>query len=161
MRAALYAASLQRGFRPARMELAMLAVRNLCAGGDRVVSRAAEAYLSAIYEIEESSGRATTSAVAAQLGVSNPSVTRMMKKLAATELLRHAPYHGVELTPYGKLLAINIVRRRRLIERYLTGFLGYSSEEVRAEAVHLEHAISEKLEDRLAAILDQASQDHI
>ena len=125
--------------------------------GNDVLSRAAEEYLGAIYELQEARGRATTSAVARRLGVSAPSVTRMIRKLASLRLLEHTPYHGARLTPAGRTVATRAARRRDLIRRYLTERLGCSWGHARVEADRLERVISEELEERLAASLGDGS----
>jgi Fe2+ transport system protein FeoA len=55
--------------------------------------------LKAIYKLQSSGKRVSTSALAAHLAVTEPTATAMIKRLARLELLHHAPYHGVELTP--------------------------------------------------------------
>ena len=121
--------------------------------GNDALSRAAEDYLEAIYELQKAKGKAITSAVAERLQVSDPSATRMVKKLAGLGLVSHAPYHGAELTAAGEALASRAIRRRDLIEQYLIRFLGYPAGEVGAEANRLEHAVSEEFEARIAALL--------
>ena len=121
--------------------------------GNDALSRAAQHYLEAIYDLQKSSGRAATSAEAVRLGVSDPSATRMIRKLASLRLLEHTPYHGAKLTPAGEALASRAIRRRDLIEQYLIGFLGYPAGEAGAEADRLERAVSEQFEARIAALL--------
>ncbi len=120
---------------------------------DQTLGGAGRAYLKAIYELQVSTGRAATSIVARQLGVSDPSASRMVKKLAALGLLSHTPYHGAKLTPDGEVLARRAVHRRELIARYLIQFLDYPAGEAAPEADRLEHAVSEKFETRIAALL--------
>jgi DtxR family Mn-dependent transcriptional regulator len=59
----------------------------------------------------------------------------------------------VRLTPAGEKIALEIVRHHRLLERYLVQALGYSWDEVHAEAEKLEHHISEEFEERIDALL--------
>jgi len=73
----------------------------------------------------------------------------MIKKLAEMHLLVHAPYQGVELTSAGEKIALETIRHHRLIELYLAQALGYSWDQIDAEADRLEHAISEEFEDRI------------
>ncbi|MDP9351022.1 MAG: metal-dependent transcriptional regulator [Chloroflexota bacterium] len=120
---------------------------------DQTLGRVGKDYLKAIHELQVSAGKATTSAVAVQLGVSDPSVSRMVKKLAALGLLTHTPYHGAKLTPAGEVLARRIVHRRELIAQYLIAFLDYPAGEAGAEADRLEPVISDKLEARITALL--------
>ena len=113
-----------------------------------------EDYLKTIYMIRERAGReVSTTAIAAALGVTPASVTGMVKKLAELKLVRHTPYQGVELTRTGEKNALEVVRHHRLLELFLIEALGYSWDEVHAEADALEHVISEDFEDRVAARL--------
>jgi DtxR family Mn-dependent transcriptional regulator len=112
-----------------------------------------EDYLKTIYMLRERSGAASTTAIAAALGVTPASVTGMIKKLAEMKLVRHAPYQGVELTRSGEKIALEIVRHHRLLELFLMEALGYTWDEVHAEADVLEHVISEEFEERMAARL--------
>ncbi|MBA2361927.1 MAG: metal-dependent transcriptional regulator [Chloroflexia bacterium] len=120
---------------------------------DQTLGRAGTNYLKAICELQENSDKAITSAVAAHLSVSNPSATRMMKKLADLGLVERTPYHGAKLTPAGEALASRAGRRRNLIERYLIEFIGFSAVEAGIEANRLEHAVSEKLEHHIETLL--------
>jgi DtxR family Mn-dependent transcriptional regulator len=130
------------------------------------LSEAVEDYLKAIYLIREAalaSGeqtpRVTTTALADYLDVAPGSVTGMIKKLAEHHLVEHTPYHGVVLTPTGEHIALELVRHHRLIELYLTRIVGFAWDEVHEQADALEHAISEELEDRIAALLGEPTYD--
>src|SRR5947207_13662437 len=117
------------------------------------LSQPAEDYLKEIYKLESEQGRATTSAVAERMGVAPPSVTAMLKKLAALGLLEHERYRGVRLTRAGEKAAIEVIRHHRLLEQYLAESLGMPIDQVHAEADRLEHALSEELEARIDASL--------
>jgi DtxR family Mn-dependent transcriptional regulator len=123
------------------------------------LSEAAEDYLKAIYALEVEHGRATTSILAERLGVSPPSVTSMLKKLAALKLAVHEPYRGVTLTEAGRKAAVEVIRHHRLLEQYLAETLGMPIDEVHAEADRLEHALSEELEARIDASLGFPTHD--
>lgn len=128
----------------------------------KILSAAVEDYLRAIHDLAgQSSRRVGTSALAERLGVSSASVTGMLKKLAEVEprLVDYERYRGVELTPAGKKIALEVVRHHRLIEAYLIEALGYSWDEVHAEADQLEHVISESLEARIAEFLGHPTID--
>ncbi len=116
-------------------------------------------YLKVIYEILEKQNRATTSAIAERMGLSSPSVTSMIKRLAELNLVRHKPYQGVNLTRKGERTAVEIIRHHRLIELYLADSLGVPWDQVHDEAEKLQHAISEDLEGRMAAALGNPSVD--
>jgi DtxR family Mn-dependent transcriptional regulator len=123
------------------------------------LSQTAEDYLKEIYKLQSEQGRATTSALAERVGVSPPSATAMLKKLAALKLLRHERYHGVVLTPAGEKAAIEVIRHHRLLEQYLSETLGLPVDEVHAEADRLEHALSEELEARIDESLGFPTHD--
>jgi len=118
-----------------------------------------EDYLKAMYLIRERAGQVTTTAIATALSVTPASVTGMIKKLAELKLVRHTPYQGVELTKSGEKIALEIVRHHRLLELFLIEALGYSWDEVHAEADVLEHVISEEFEERVAARLGYPAVD--
>jgi DtxR family Mn-dependent transcriptional regulator len=126
-------------------------------------TQAVEDYLKTIYEVQQEGGGAPagTAELAEKLGVSRASVTGMLKKLAASQdrLIEYARYRGVRLTPSGERAALEVVRHHRLLETYLTSALGFAWDEVHAEADHLEHVISEDLEERIAAYLGHPTAD--
>ena len=115
------------------------------------LSQQMEDYLKTIYLLQEKDpAGVSTNAIAAALAVTAASVTGMVKKLTELKLVRHAPYQGVELTKMGEKVALEILRHHRLLELFLTEALGYSWDQVHAEADKLEHIISEEFEDRIA-----------
>src|SRR6266498_1836618 len=122
-------------------------------------SPAVEDYLKAIYLLREDHDQVTTSLVSARLGYAPPSVTGMLQKLARLDLVTYAPYQGVALTDDGQRIALEVLRHHRLLELFLVRELGYSWEEVHAEAEVLEHVISETLEARIAAYLGNPTTD--
>ncbi len=115
----------------------------------RDLTDAMQDYLREIYKLRLEGGPATTSAIAERMGVRPPSVTAMLKRLAALGLVEHTPYHGVELTPSGERVALEVIRHHRLLEQYLSQALGLGLDEVHSEADRLEHALSEELEARI------------
>ncbi len=124
-----------------------------------VLSQAMEDYLKAIYKLLESGAQVTTSALADYMSVSPASVTNMVKKLADMNLLIYEPYQGVNFTPTGQKLALEIIRHHRLLELYLAEALGVPWDRVHEEAEKLEHVISEDLEERMAAALGDPKFD--
>jgi DtxR family Mn-dependent transcriptional regulator len=124
------------------------------------LSQPMEDYLKTIYLLQQSRGKGvSTNAIAAALSITPASVTGMIKKLAELKLVRHMPYQGVELTKAGEKIALEVVRHHRLLELFLTEALGYTWDEVHAEADELEHVISEAFEDRIAARLGDPRVD--
>ncbi|HJR95422.1 MAG TPA: metal-dependent transcriptional regulator [Gaiellaceae bacterium] len=120
---------------------------------------AVQDYLKAIYVLESSDERVTTSALARRMGVSAPSATAMTKRLDELGLVERLPYRGVALTDEGRRGALEVVRHHRLLERYLVDRLGLSLDEVHAEAELLEHALSEELEAKIDAELGFPTHD--
>ena len=124
-----------------------------------MISEAVQDYLKAIYNLQTRGGAVSTSALAEALGVSAPSATGMVKKLAALRLLRHTRYQGVVLTRAGEKIALEVLRHHRLLELYLAQALGYSWDKVHEEAEKLEHAISEEFEERIFEALGRPTLD--
>lgn len=112
-----------------------------------------EDYVKAIYYAQLARPDVSTQEVAARVGVSAPAVSKMLRRLGALKLVEHTRYLGVQLTPAGEKIALEIVRHHRLLERYLVTALGYSWDTVHDEAERLEHHISEEFEDRIDALL--------
>jgi len=105
--------------------------------------------------------RVASNALATQLGVAAASVTNMLQKLAAAAdpLVDYERHRGVLLSPAGKRRALEVVRHHRLIETFLYKVLDYPIEEVHDEAERLEHFISERFEERIAAKLGHPTFD--
>ncbi len=123
------------------------------------LTRSVEDYLKAIYRLSPEGRPASTSEIAHLLELSAPSVSGMVKRLSEQGLLEHIPYKGVQLTAEGRRAALRMVRRHRLIEAYLVAFLGYSWDTVHQEAERLEHAVSDTLVERMAAVLGNPTVD--
>lgn len=100
-----------------------------------------------------------TGKIAEALGVAPPTVTSMLKSLDAEGLVQYRPYLGVQLRPRGRAIALRILRRHRLVELFLVKVLGMSWSEVHQEAEHLEHAISDRVLERLDHFLGHPSVD--
>jgi DtxR family Mn-dependent transcriptional regulator len=124
-----------------------------------LLSDAIQDYLKEMYKLASEGERVTTTAVARRMGVSAPSVTSMLKKLAALGLVEHEPYRGAALTDTGERIAVEVVRHHRLLELYLARTLGLHIEDVHAEADRLEHGLSEELEARIDAALGFPTHD--
>jgi len=124
-----------------------------------MASENVEDYLKSIYKLQEGGGKVSTSSLSERLGVSAPSVTEMIKKLADEGILTHTPYKGVELTAEGRKRALKILRRHRLWELFLVEVLNYPWHEIHDEADRLEHFTSEKLERRLDEALGFPRKD--
>lgn len=117
-------------------------------------------YLKVICSASEwDSAPVTTSVIAARVGVSPSSASEMIRKLAGLGLIHHERYGAVELTGTGRLLALRVIRRHRLVETYLVAELGYTWDEVHDEAEVLEHAISNLMLSRIDARLGFPTRD--
>ena len=124
-----------------------------------VLTRSVEDYLKAIYRLSPPGRAASTSEIAQRLELSPASVSGMVKRLSEQGLLEHEPYKGVQLTAEGRRAALRMLRRHRLIEAYLVAFLGYTWDTVHDEAERLEHAVSDTLVERMAAVLGNPTVD--
>ncbi len=112
-----------------------------------------EEYLEAVYRLEHEGPGVTTSGLASALGVAPASVSGMLKKLDKEGYVEYVARGEVKLTRKGLEVGVRVLRRHRLAERLLTDVLGMPWDEVHAEACMLEHAISQRVEDRLVALL--------
>ena len=125
----------------------------------RPLSDAIQDYLREIYQLEAAGEGATTTIVAKAAGVSAASASVMLKRLAALGLAERTPYRGVVLTESGRRVALEVIRHHRLLEQYLAETLGVPLDQVHEEADRLEHALSEKLEQRIDAALGHPTHD--
>jgi DtxR family transcriptional regulator, Mn-dependent transcriptional regulator len=126
---------------------------------NRDISQAHQDYLKAIYMLLSRGQEASNSAIAQALGVAPASATNMVKRLADVGLIEHVPYRGVQLTPAGQQVALEMVRHHRLIELFLHDILDMPWDQVHVEAERLEHAISEEVEEAIARKLGYPSVD--
>ncbi len=118
-----------------------------------------EDYLKAIYRLSSQGVVAATGDIAGLLDVSAPSASWMVKRLSEAGLIEHVPYRGVRLTRKGRRAALHTLRRHRILEVYLVKRLGYEWDDVHEEAERLEHAVSGKLIERMAAALGDPRYD--
>lgn len=114
---------------------------------------AEENYIKSIYHLQRHQKSVHTNDLAAELQTRPASATDMIKKLEAKGLLKYEKYYGCSLSRSGKKLALNIIRRHRLWEFFLSEKLGFGWEEVHAVAEQLEHVQSDLLTDKLDAYL--------
>lgn len=125
-------------------------------------SEATDDYLKAIFKLGGREERMVASKeIADHLEITAASVTNMLQKLAAAQppLVVYQKHHGANLSKAGRKRALEIVRHHRLIETFLTQVLGYPWDEVHQEAERLEHFISERFEERIAAKLGHPEFD--
>ncbi len=115
-------------------------------------------YLKAIWEVG-GEGTASTKDVAERLSISSASVTNMFVRLREMGLAEYERYQGASLTEAGRVEALGLLRRHRLIETFLLKCLGYSWEAVHEEAESLEHSVSDEFTERLAEFLGHPEHD--
>jgi DtxR family Mn-dependent transcriptional regulator len=122
-------------------------------------TQAVQDYLKAIHRLGGAEGTVSPVDIADRLGVRSPSVTGMLKRLSEAGWISYAPGQGAQLTEQGLSEARRVIRRHRLVELFLTRVLGLDWSEVDAEAEALEHAISPRLEQAIAAHLGEPLED--
>src|SRR5690606_13899781 len=106
-------------------------------------------YLAAIYQLAGTQERVTTSALAEKMCVSPPAASSMLKRLQDSGFVERSSSDGVTLTEQGRLAALQLLRRHRLLEVFLIQVMGFTWDQVEAEAHRLEHAVSAAFEDRM------------
>jgi len=120
-----------------------------------------EDYLKCIYREEQrSAGQlVSTGQIATAMPVSPGTVTAMMKTLTDAGLVSYAPYMGVRLTEAGRKLATHVLRRHRLVELFLVEVMKMDWSEVHQDAEILEHAVSERMIERMDEMLGHPAVD--
>jgi DtxR family Mn-dependent transcriptional regulator len=118
-------------------------------------SESEEMYLITVARAAEDgrTGPLPVAMLAAHLEVSVASANEMVRKLAGRDLLNYEPYHGVELTAAGNLVADRVLRIRRLWATFLAEHLGFGPSDADDQACQLEHVTTEAAADRLAGFL--------
>lgn len=114
-----------------------------------MVSRSAEDYLKHIYELQSKGSKVNTSTLAGVLKISPASVSEMVSKLTKSGWIKNTPYRGFSLAKKGEKIAINLIRKHRLIEVFLQQHLAYTWDEVHNEAEKIEHVCSDKFINKL------------
>jgi len=117
------------------------------------MSASTEEYLEALYTLTRGGGAASTSALSKRLGFAAPSVTEMMKKLAADGYVNYSRYQGVTLTKKGFEMSEKMTRKHRLLERFLHDTLRIGNDKVHREACAMEHGLSDEAERALCQTL--------
>lgn len=124
-----------------------------------VATQSIEDYIKAIFQLGQAGKAVQTSAIADRLEVRPASVSNMMRRLAKLGLIDYEPYRGALLTAEGEILARRMVRRHRLLERFLTEILDYRWEDVHEEAERLEHAVSADFVEAIDRLLERPATD--
>jgi len=116
---------------------------------ETTISQEAEEYIEIIYKLQKRNGVAKTTELAENLHVVPGSITNTIEHLESHNLVTHEPYRGVKLTKDGQKIALDIIRRHRLAERFLTDILKADWTIVHEEACKLEHALSKNVTEML------------
>lgn len=117
-------------------------------------------YLKVIWDLEEwDDGPVHPTDIAERTGMKQSTISGALSRMVNAGLVEHKPYGRVGLTSAGRRSAVTMVRRHRLLETFLVEVLGYTWDEVHEEADALEHAVSEKLVDRIDRYLGHPAQD--
>ena len=127
----------------------------------RVASITVENYLKQLYLTQQGAPEKLVAMgkLAGAMGVVPGTATTMVKALADSGLVTYEPRGGVRLTRAGEQLALHVLRRHRLVELFLVKVLGLDWSEVHDEAEELEHAVSDKVLERMDALLGHPSVD--
>ncbi|MGB7919963.1 MAG: metal-dependent transcriptional regulator [Desulfobacterales bacterium] len=124
-------------------------------------STSVEDYLKTIYALQEKESIAKTGALAENLGISSGSVSEMLKRMAGMSppLIDYRQHHGATLTRQGRLKAMAVIRRHRLLETFLYRILKLDWDSVHEEAETLEHHLSERVVHAMDALLSHPKRD--
>lgn len=112
------------------------------------LSESLEDYLEAISELIAVNGHAHTKEIAEKLNVKMPSVTAALRQLDKIGCIVYNTHYPVQLTPMGKELADEVVRRHRVLKNFFGGILGLDPEKASETACRLEHAVDEETIER-------------
>ena len=123
------------------------------------ITAAVQDYLKAIHSLGGADQLVSPIDIASRLKVKAPSVTGMLKRMEAAGVIHYGVGQGARLTDTGIAQARRVIRRHRLVELFLTRVLGLDWSEVDVEADALEHAISPRLEQAIAAHLGEPLED--
>jgi DtxR family Mn-dependent transcriptional regulator len=121
---------------------------------NEAISREIEEYLETMYRKKEKGEKTTTNDLAKDLGVKPASVSEMLRKLDRMKFVKYEPYAGATLTKKGEAIGATILKRHRLIERFLK-FIGLKKK-VHEEACILEHAISDEVKRKIENIMKKS-----
>jgi DtxR family Mn-dependent transcriptional regulator len=119
------------------------------------LSKSERETLKAVYRHSKDGVEAHTGDLAETLGVTPGTVTATVKRLADRSLVDHKPYHGVRFTTEGRRTAVALIRRHRIVERFLSDMLGYSWNEADRLAPTFEHDLPDEVEERIYSALNR------
>jgi len=113
-----------------------------------------EDYLEAIAKLREEEPSVRVTQISKRLGVKKPSVTAALHKLSEDGLVKHRRYGVVELTPEGRRIAEEVMRRHEVLFRFLSEVLDIDGEIAQGDACRVEHLLSPTSLDRLAKFVE-------
>jgi DtxR family Mn-dependent transcriptional regulator len=125
----------------------------------RPATRARQDYVKILFALGGDRAVISTSAIALRLGVSAPSATNMLRRLAGDGLVVLAPGTGARLSAAGRHMALDMVRRHRIIETFLVRVLGIDWSEVHDDAEVLEHHVSDRVLEALDRLMGRPAED--
>jgi len=114
-------------------------------------------YLAEVYRIayyQQENPYVSTSAIAEEMGVSAPAVTRMVQRLKDAGFVDHEPYRGILLTPSGEREALSSIRRHRIVERFLVDVMEFGWHEVHDAADELGAVVTDMVVNRMDKMTD-------
>jgi DtxR family Mn-dependent transcriptional regulator len=117
-------------------------------------TKSIEDYLKALYILSRNGKSISTTEIAEHFKIAPASVTEMLKKLAKSGYVKYSPYHGAHLSKKGFQVAEKIIRKHRLLERFLHDVLRIRTDKVHVEACEMEHALSDEAEESLCRFLN-------
>jgi len=126
-------------------------------GAGKDTTASVQDYLAAVYDLAGSGKPVIGARLAKHMGISAPAVTEAIQRLTRGGHVKVGPGKALTLTARGRQIAEVMARRHRLLERWLTDTLGLDWTDAHEEAHRLEHAISPRVEDRLAELLGMPS----
>jgi DtxR family Mn-dependent transcriptional regulator len=114
-----------------------------------------EDYLQQIYSLWEEGKTVIAARLAERIGVSPPTAWATLQRMQRDGLVKLGEHHDIRLSKQGREAAASIKRRHFLVERLLVDILGLEWADVHEEAHRIEHAVSPRVEERIAALLDE------
>jgi DtxR family Mn-dependent transcriptional regulator len=109
-------------------------------------------YLAEIYRLQDARSWPTLSMVADSMGVSLQAASRMIRRMIEHGYILHEPYKGVRLTPAGEAIALQVIRRHRILEVFMVKVMGFGWDEVHDLVESLERGVVDLLVDRMDAM---------
>ena len=119
-----------------------------------MTSKSVEDYLKALQKLSKNGEPVSTTQIAQYFKIAPASVTEMLKKLSQKNYVKYSPYRGAQLTSKGLQVADKVVRKHRLLERFLVDKLRMKKDEVHAQACEMEHSLSDGVEEALCRFLN-------